>query len=241
MGQTVGTDKVTLHAYESVYAKYFEFDQRRLRVRKILEIGLGCNMDYGPGRSAALWKRYFRRAEVWMAEYDAACVHKHTAQLAALGVKVVTGDQADVKVLHSWIHTTGGNFDVIVDDGGHTSMQMFNSFMVLFLHALKPGGLYILEDLHVARHFVDGDKQHIMIDVIKDWQEALVLDPGDGFVNVSTAPKLSFSLPPDLKMIDCSRGCCVFTRCLKDDTRCDNPRYDSSLLAYGMGKAHMLQ
>jgi|LauGreSuBDMM15SN_2_FD.fasta_scaffold86702_2 hypothetical protein len=34
--------------------------------------------------------------------------------------------------------------------------------MVLFLHALKPGGVYFIEDLQCGRYFVDGDKTHIM-------------------------------------------------------------------------------
>lgn len=241
MGKSIGTDKVSRHAYESTYAKYFESDHMRFKVRKILEIGLGCDMEYGAGRSAALWKRYFPNAEIWMAEYDAACVQRHSNQLKELGINALVGDQSDVNTLHSWISTSGGDFDVVIDDGGHTSMQMFNSFMVLFQHALKPGGIYILEDLHVVRTglYVDGDRRHIMIDVIKDWLEALVLDPGDGdiggtfkvFGYTLFEPKQKFGLPPGLKMIDCSRACCVFTKCLVNDKRCDSPRYDASLPA----------
>lgn len=46
-------------------------------------------------------------------------------------------------------------------------MQMFNSFMVLFQHGLRPGGIYVIEDVSVSRFapYVDGDKQHIMIEV----------------------------------------------------------------------------
>lgn len=236
LGQAVDTDKVSTHAYEVIYGKYFEPDNVRLRVRKILEIGLGCNMAYGPGHSVMLWKRYFPNAEIWMADYDAACVKAYSQNLTALGVRVVTGDQADLGVLQSWVATTGGGFDVIIDDGGHTNMQMYNSFMVLFLHALNPGGVYIIEDMQLARApaAVDGDKQHIMIEVVKDWMEALVLDPGDD--GVGDLFKLKFGLPPTLKTIDCSRACCAFTKCLKSDKRCDNPRFDMSLMAYGKNK-----
>lgn len=55
----------------------------------------------------------------------------------------------------------------------HVRLQMFNTFMVLFQQALKPGGIFIMEDLFVARTkwYTDGDKDHIMIEVVKDWIE----------------------------------------------------------------------
>lgn len=47
------------------------------------------------------------------------------------------------QTLESWVSMTGGGFDLVVDDGGHTNMQLYNSFAVLFEKALKPGGLYV--------------------------------------------------------------------------------------------------
>jgi hypothetical protein len=44
---------------------------------KILEIGLGCNMHYGAGASAKVWRETFPEAELWMADVDAACVQAH--------------------------------------------------------------------------------------------------------------------------------------------------------------------
>jgi hypothetical protein len=49
------------------------------------------------------------------------------------------------------VEQSGGNFDFIIDDGGHTNEQNFNSFMVLFQKALKPGGQYVIEDLQTSR------------------------------------------------------------------------------------------
>lgn len=230
----IETDKVTVHNYETLYSKYFELMQNRLHVRRIFEIGLGCNMGYGPGHSIKLWRLFFPNAEIWMAEYDQACADKYRGELLNAGVKIVTGDQADLRTLRSWVNITGGNFDVIIDDGGHSSMQQYNSLVVLFLHALRPGGVYILEDMQVARtpQFIDGDRSLFMIDVVKDMIEALVLDPNDGLVEVS-AYKPRYGLLPFLKMIDCQRAACVFTKCQANDRRCDNPRYDMSLLTHG--------
>lgn len=84
-------------------------------------------------------------------EYDAKCVLSHQANLTRLGIQVVTGDQSDIPTLHKWINQTGGNFDVIIDDGGHANHQIYNSFHLLFFKALKPGGAYFIEDLQVTR------------------------------------------------------------------------------------------
>ena len=40
--------------------------------------------------------------------------------------------------------------------------MQYNSFIVLFLHALKPGGIYFIEDLSSGRYAVDGDQKHVM-------------------------------------------------------------------------------
>jgi hypothetical protein len=42
------------------------------------------------------------------------------------GINTVTGDQENVEVLKGWLQTTGGNFDIIVDDGRR------NKYSVLF-------------------------------------------------------------------------------------------------------------
>jgi hypothetical protein len=34
------------------------------------------------------------------------------------------GDQEDAKTLQSWVKESGGNFDIIVDDGGHHNNHM---------------------------------------------------------------------------------------------------------------------
>lgn len=46
------TDKVTSHSYEFIYKKYL--GMWRTQQLKFLEIGLGCNMHYGPGASASV-------------------------------------------------------------------------------------------------------------------------------------------------------------------------------------------
>ena len=63
----------------------------------MLEIGLGCDMDYGPGASIPVWKTLFQRADIWEAEYNRNCVKRNTEKLK--GINVLTGNQGSTKVL----------------------------------------------------------------------------------------------------------------------------------------------
>jgi hypothetical protein len=118
---------------------------RHLRQRKIrlLEIGMK------DGASAHLWTKYFPQAEVFGLDYDPT---QAGAQLTTSrdGVRVAIGDQANVEDLAKMLEQTGGRFDIIVDDGGHAPTQQLVSFDFLFRHALKPGGIYSIEDVETS-------------------------------------------------------------------------------------------
>ena len=45
------SDKVTAHSYETMYGTFVYPLKFAAHTPRILEIGLGCNMDYGPGAS----------------------------------------------------------------------------------------------------------------------------------------------------------------------------------------------
>merc|ERR1712196_538605 len=117
---------------------------------KVLEIGLGCTMGYGPGQSARTWRKVLPDAELWEAEYDADCVAQHRGVLESLGIRALTGDQGNRTTLKRWVAESGGSFDAIIDDGSHRNGDILASFDVLW-HALNPGGVYFLEDLNVGR------------------------------------------------------------------------------------------
>jgi hypothetical protein len=79
---------------------------------KFLEIGLGCDMSYGPGASVNVWKKLFPQAELWEAEFNAACVEKSKAEGKLDGIKTLTGDQMNITTLDRWIEESGGaDFD----------------------------------------------------------------------------------------------------------------------------------
>jgi hypothetical protein len=52
-----GSDKATGHRYQYLYAKYLL--PLRHRNISVLEIGLGCGMDFGPGHSASFFAEMF--------------------------------------------------------------------------------------------------------------------------------------------------------------------------------------
>jgi len=147
------TDKVTDHTYQIMYGKFLLPYYHQKPSMKMLEIGLGCDMRYGPGASVNLYKKLFPEAELWEAEYNRRCVERNTKAGKLDGVHVVVGDQGNVTVLDSWIEKSGGNFDVVIDDGGHQNCQIWHSFQKLW-PTVNPGGLYFIEDMQVAKNAV---------------------------------------------------------------------------------------
>jgi hypothetical protein len=111
---------------------------------KMLEIGLGCGMEYGPGASYYTWLEYFPNVDLHYIEYNAVCAHKWANSTDR--ATIFTGDQADSEFLAEFMRKTGGNFDIVIDDGGHSMNQQKTSLRVLW-HAVKPGGIYFIEDL----------------------------------------------------------------------------------------------
>ena len=172
---------------------------------KMLEIGLGCNMDYGPGASVSLWKKLFPLAELWEAEYVADCVTRAKERHQLDGIHVLVGDQANKDTLDEWIQTSGGNYDIVIDDGGHHNCQISNSFDKLWPQ-VKPGGLYFIEDMHVgkAHYYISKDCDHvIMSERLKDWIEQLIYQP------LLFVAKYKHPLPADVLFVQCQAEACV--------------------------------
>ena len=115
----VDTDKVKTHEYHIVYEKYLQ-PLRHSPVR-LLEIGLGCDMTYGPGHSLELWTQFFshKNSSVSFVEFDSVCGEKYRSTIEGKGRgKLYVGDQAEDAFLNSIVAAEIGSlFDVIVDDG----------------------------------------------------------------------------------------------------------------------------
>ena len=127
------TDKITTHTYQVMYGMFLlplirghRDNNKKIR---LLEIGMWCDMYYGPGKSLAIWREMFKgllsiefywqnvlkmglgmNVEIWMAEYDKECVTKAKASNQLDGVHALVGDQGDKEVLKGWVQeaTEGG-------------------------------------------------------------------------------------------------------------------------------------
>ncbi|CZT11713.1 uncharacterized protein RCO7_08685 [Rhynchosporium graminicola] len=196
-----GTDKVSPHHYNHMYEKYL--DPVRDRPLKMLEIALGCNMAYGPGKSYYTWLEFLPRVDLYYIEYDGACVEKWSKDMT--NVKVFTGDQADARFLETFISASGGGFDIIIDDGGHFMNQQLTSLNKLF-PIVKPGGIYFIEDL--ATSYQEGygatEGKPTMIGMVKELLDDLNRNVG------GPGLKDGNNVGKEMSSIECGEEICAF-------------------------------
>jgi hypothetical protein len=137
------------HNYTPVYHALFE--KARTEPIRLFEVGLGTtdptiasNMGSKglPGASVLAWREYFPAGKIYGADVD-----KNIA-IQMDRIKTFYVDQFDRTTIRDmWSQPElRENFDIIVDDGHH-SFGATSTFMEESLHKLKPGGLYIVEDL----------------------------------------------------------------------------------------------
>jgi len=130
------TDKgLSGHYYTELYDIFFL--PLKNKAAKILEIGIAS------GDSLKMWRDYFPKATI----YGIDIVPK--TELDSDRIKTFVADQANRSQLESFVGKSGGYFDIIIDDGGHHMNHQQISLGFLFKY-LKPGGYYIIEDLHMS-------------------------------------------------------------------------------------------
>lgn len=144
------TDKVASHTYHTMYGQFLIPYYAKFPNMKMLEIGLGCDMKYGPGASVQVWKALFPLAELWEAEVDRACVKAKKEDGSLTGFHVLVGNQGDSLALDKQIELSGSDFDIIIDDGGHSNCMISITFEKL-QPAVKSGGLCFIEDMHKGK------------------------------------------------------------------------------------------
>lgn len=125
------------HNYAVIYEKYLE--PLKNSPIKFLEIGLAM------GYSAHMWREYFPAADLHFIENQQHFIDIYMSTNPRRSHCYLL-DQSDEFDLLKFIEESGGNFDVILDDGGHQMDQQITSFRILF-PAVKSGGIYIIEDL----------------------------------------------------------------------------------------------
>ena len=134
------------HHYFPIYEKYFS--KFRQKTPRMLEIGVQN------GGSARLFRDWLGAGtHVTGVDIDPACADK-----AIPGeIDIEIGDQANPEFLKA-LAGKYGQWDIILDDGGHTNNQIITSFQTLFTQ-LKDGGIYLIEDTH-AHWWGGGYRDH---------------------------------------------------------------------------------
>ncbi|MEO1434587.1 MAG: hypothetical protein AAFV80_03570 [Bacteroidota bacterium] len=130
------TDKCAIdHNFVEVYANLF--DPIRDSVTRVFEIGILR------GASHLMWQAYFPNADIFGIDIE------DKSDLEAKGIKTFVADQSNRADLQGFLDKYGTAFDIILDDGGHAMHHQQVSFGFLF-EQVKPGGYYIIEDVHTS-------------------------------------------------------------------------------------------
>jgi MycE methyltransferase N-terminal len=137
-----GSDKwANFHWYTQHYEHHFA--RFRTEPVRLLEIGIGGYQfaDWG-GESLRMWQRYFRRGLIYGLDiFD-------KSNVIGPRIRAIQGDQNDPEFLAKLGHCIGP-LDIVIDDGSHINEHVKTSFHCLFPF-VRPGGLYIVEDLQTA-------------------------------------------------------------------------------------------
>lgn len=116
----------------------FWFKKYKNKPIVILEIGVY------QGGSLNMWRDYFgEEAKIFAIDINPLC-----KQFETENTKIFIGSQEDKEFL-KYVKTQVPQFDILIDDGGHTMQQQIVSFEELY-HHIKDDGLYLCEDLHTS-------------------------------------------------------------------------------------------
>ena len=111
---------------------------KRDSIQRFFEIGI-LN-----GASHLMWKDFFPNAEIFGID-----LKDYSEKSMKDGIHTFVANQANRADLQAFIDKYGGDFDVILDDGGHAMDHQQVSLGFLF-QFVKPGGYFIIEDVHTS-------------------------------------------------------------------------------------------
>jgi predicted O-methyltransferase YrrM len=160
------TDKNSdYHGYAEKYDFYFQ--NIKNSPTQMLEIGV-LN-----GSSLRMWDRYFSSIQISGIDINPDC-----KRFEKQNIKIYIGDQSDTEFLSR--NFSDSEFDIIVDDGSHIPSHQIASFEFLF-KKLKPGGIYVVEDLHTSycNHSKFSSEGVSFVDYLKNRVDDLQLNGKD--------------------------------------------------------------
>jgi len=146
-----GTDKHSgCHNYVEKYVEYFEpIKEKEL---KILEIGIyrPPTTAQVPGASLMTWYEFFPKAKIYGVDVESFTDVDNDRIKTIMANQELRDKNNIYNSLNEVIESFGGDFDIIIDDGGHTMAQQQITLGYMFKY-LKPGGLFVIEDLLTSR------------------------------------------------------------------------------------------
>jgi len=123
-------------SYLPVYDRLF--GPHREEPVDLLEIGIQN------GGALEIWSQFFVKARnIVGCDINPRCAG---LKYSDNRISVVVGN-ANEDAIRSRIREISKHYDFIIDDGSHTSDDIFRSFVVYF-PLVKPGGIYVVEDTH---------------------------------------------------------------------------------------------
>jgi hypothetical protein len=123
-----------------------------------------------PGASLRVWRDFFKNAQIYGADIDKDILFESER------IKTYYVDQLNTPSIKAmWKKISIKNFDIIIDDGLHTTDANINFFINSF-YKLKKNGVYIIEDI--------SDKEIFNImKKLKDFNPELVILGKNNFYN----------------------------------------------------------
>lgn len=144
LGLKHGTDKASYgHDYLVRYEPFLA--PMRESAMKVLEIGVAG------GNSLRMWGEYFPNATIFGVDLIRDFIKQATLhpEMPISRFQMYTMDASSAPDWFQFERCWGSRFDLIIDDGAHTTFAIAQAFMCAF-PLLRSGGLYICEDLHAG-------------------------------------------------------------------------------------------
>ncbi len=225
-----GSDKHTWHRFSAFYRRHFA---TLGPVTRVLEFGV-LN-----GASIRWLRTLFPAAEI--VGLDILPVQPEWPTGPA--IRYVQADQGDRPGLEAALAGLGGGFDLVIEDGSHIPQHQAACLAAAF-PMLRPGGLYVLEDLHTSlpwhplslRHCAPGTPTslHLLLAIEHELATGQALRPAEAgrlaAPGLFTAAEVAL-LGARIAAVDIFRRATLPLRCWS----CGSDRFDHVALRCGCG------
>lgn len=144
--QSLGCSKV---AFSRVYSYMLGRVYASAEVPRILEIGIGTNNEaaistmgkhYSPGASLRSYKALLENAQIFGVDFDSSCLFSEER------IETAFGDQTKLDTLMRLKSKFGSDFDLVIDDGLHSTEANLNS-LIFGIQVLAAKGIIYIEDI----------------------------------------------------------------------------------------------